>query len=53
MSEKALKFYNIRVNKKWFHKPKQPIDVDLINVDEKVVSHKFKLSDDGFKYFIG
>ena len=53
MSEKTLKFDNIRVNKKQFHKSKQPIDLDLINVDQIVVSDKFKHNDDGFKYFIG
>ena len=53
MSEKTLKFDHIRVNKKEFHKSKQPIDLDLINVDQIVVSDKFKHNDDGFKYFIG
>ena len=53
MSEKTLKFDNIRVNKKEFHKSKQPIDLSLVNVDQIVVSDKFKHSDDGFKYFIG
>ena len=53
MSEKTLKFDNIRVNKKEFHKSKQRIDLDLINVNQIVVSDKFKHSDDGFKYFIG
>ena len=52
MSEKTLKFDNIRVNKKEFHKSKQPIDLDLINVDQIVVFEKFKHSDGGFKYFI-
>ena len=45
MSEKKLKFDNIRVNKKESHKSKQPINLDLVNVDQ--------ISDDGFKYFIG
>ena len=53
MSEKTLKFDNIRVNKKEFHKSKQPINLDLVNVDQIVVSDKFKHNDDGFKYFIG
>ena len=53
MSEKTLKFNNIKVNKKEFHKSKQPIDLDLVTVDQIVVSDKFKHSDDGFKYFIG
>ena len=53
MSEKALKFDNSRVNKQEFHKSRQPINVDLVNSDQIVVSGKFKHSDDGFKYFIG
>ena len=53
MSEKTLKFDNIRVNKKEFHKSKQPIDLKSVNVDQIVVSDKYKHSDDGFKYFIG
>ena len=53
MSEKALKFENVRVNKKEFHKSKQPIDLNLVNVDQIVISDKIKHSDDGFKYFIG
>ena len=53
MSEKTLKFDNIRVNKKEFHKSKQPIDLGLVKVDQMVVSDKFKQSYDGFKYFIG
>ena len=53
MSEKTLKFNNIRVNKKEFHKSKQAIDLSLVTVDRIVVSDKFKHSDDGFKYFIG
>ena len=52
MSEKALKFENIQINKNEFHKSKQPIDSDLINVDEIVISDRFKHSDDGFKHFI-
>ena len=53
MNEKTLKFNNIRVNKKEFHKSKQPIHLNLTTVDQIVVSHKFKHSGDGFKYFIG
>ena len=50
ISEKTLKVDNIRVNKKELRKFKQSID--LVNVDQIVVSDKFKHSDDGFKYFI-
>ena len=53
MSEKTLKFNNIRVNKKEFHMSKQPIDLMSVSVDQIVVSDKFKHSDEGFKYFIG
>ena len=38
MSEKTLKFNNIRLNKKEFHKSKQPINLDLVIVDQIVVS---------------
>ena len=52
MSEKTLKFNNIMVNKKEFHKSKHAIDLDLLLVDQIVVSDKFKHIDDGSKYFI-
>ena len=52
MSEKALKFNNVRVSKKEFHKSKQRIDLDLVTVDQIVASDKFNHSDEGFKYFI-
>ena len=38
---------------KRIHKSKQPINLDLVNVDQIVVSDKFRHNDDGFKYFIG
>ena len=53
MSEKTLKFDNIRINKKEFHKSKQPIDLISVNVVQIAISDKFKHSDEGFKYFIG
>ena len=42
MSEETLKFNNIRVNKKEFHKSKGPIDLMSVIVDQIVVSDKFK-----------
>ena len=42
MSEKTLKFYDSRVNKKEFLKSKQPIDLISVNADHIVVSNKFK-----------
>ena len=53
MSETILTFDNIRINKKEFHKSKQPIALNLINAGQVVVSDRFKHSDDGFKCFIG
>ena len=53
MSEITLKFDNIKVNKKEFHKSKQPIDLMSVNIDQIVVSDKFEHSDEGYKYFIG
>ena len=43
----------LELKKKEFHKSKQSVDLDLINVDQIFVSDKFRYSDDGFKYFIG
>ena len=53
MSEKTLKFNNIRLNKKEFHKSKEPIDLMSVNVDQIVVSDKFKHSGEDLKYFVG
>ena len=53
MGEKTLKFNNIKVNKKEFHRSKQAIDLDLVDTGKIVVSDKFKHSEEGFKYFIG
>ena len=53
MSEKTLKFDNVKVNKKEFHKSKQPLNLGLVNVYQIVISEKFKHNDDGFKYLIG
>ena len=52
MSEKTLKFNNIRLNKKEFHKSKEPIDLLSVDVDQIVVSYKFKHNVEVFKHFI-
>ena len=51
MSEKTLKFNNI-LNKKKFHRSKEPIDLLSVDLDQIVVSDKFKHNNEGFKYFI-
>ena len=53
MSQKILKFDNIILNKKKFHRPKEPIDLLSVDLDQIVVSNKFKHNDEGFKYLIG
>ena len=50
MSEKTLQFNNIRLNKKEFHKSKQPIDLMSVNTKHIVTSDKSKHSGDVFKY---
>ena len=52
MSEKTLKCKNIKVDKKEFHKYKQPTDLKSVNVDQILVSDRFKHSDDGFNYLL-
>ena len=53
MSEKTLKFNNIRLNKKEFHKFKRPIELLSVNVDYIVASNKFVHNNEVFKHFIG
>ena len=53
MSEKTLKFNNIKINKKEFHNSKQAIDLDSIITDTIEVSDKCRHSEEGFKCFIG
>ena len=53
MGEKTLKFNNIKVNKKEFHKSKKAIDLDLVDTGKIVVSAKFRHSEEGFKFFTG
>ena len=53
MSEITLKFTNIRLNKKEFHRSKLPVGLMSANLDQIIVSDKFKHKNEGFKYFIG
>ena len=53
MSEKTLKFNNVKVNKKEFHKSKQAIDLDSVETNKIVAFDRFKHSEEGFKYFTG
>ena len=53
MSEKTLKFINIKSNKKEIYKSNQAIDLDSVTTDKIVASDKFKHNEEGYKYFIG
>ena len=46
MGEKTLKFNNIKVNKKEFHRAKKAIDLDLVDTGKIVVSERFKHSEE-------
>ena len=50
MSEKTLKFNNIRLNKKKFHKSKEPIDLLSPTEDQIIVPDKSKHNNEGFKH---
>ena len=45
MTEKTLKFNNIKINKKEFHKSEQAIDLDSTTTNKIAVSDKFKRSE--------
>ena len=49
ISKETLKFGNIQFNKKECHRSKQPIHLNLVNVNQILISDKFKHSDDGFQ----
>ena len=50
ISEKTLKF---EFKKKKFHVSNQTNALNLVNVNQILISNKFKHSKTGFKYFIG
>ena len=43
MNNKTLKFNNIKLNKKEFHKSKKPIDLFSVDLDQIVVSDRFNI----------
>ena len=48
MTGKTLKFDNIEINNKQFHKSKQTIDLNLVDLSKIAISDKFNHTDDGF-----
>ena len=53
MSKKTLKLDSVEVNKKESHSSKQLIALNLVNVNQTLISDKLEHSDKDFKYFIG
>ena len=53
MGTKTLKFNDVEVNKKEFHASKQPIALNLVDLNQIIISGEFKHSDKGFKYLVG
>ena len=44
MSDKTFKFDNNEVNKKEFHASKQPITLNLVNVNQILISDKLRVT---------
>ena len=53
MSLKQIKFGDKEVDKKEFHSSKQAISLDSIDLDEIVVSNKWKINETTYKYLCG
>ena len=53
MSPKTIKFGDKEINKKEFYSSKQAIPLDSVDLDEIVVSNKWKISDTTYKYLCG
>ena len=53
MSKNTLRFGDVEVNKKELHASKQPIALNSVNINQIVVSDKFKHSGKYLKYFNG
>ena len=51
ISEKRLKFSNNKLNNKEFQKSREPTDLLSVDLDQIVVSYRFKHNDKGFKHF--
>ena len=48
----SIKYGELKLNKKEFHRSKQPIYLNQVEISKIVISDEFKL-DDGVKNFIG
>ena len=53
MEQEAVYFGENGIIKSTFHKNKRPININEVDIEEIVLSHKKSYSKDSFKYFIG
>ena len=53
MEEEAVYFGENDIIKSAFHKNKRSININEVDIEEIVLSHKESYSKDSFKYFIG
>ena len=53
MSKQTLKFNDILLNKKDYYASKKAIPLNLVNINNIVVSYIVKHGDEGYTYFIG
>ena len=53
MEEEAVCFGENDIIKSAFHKNKRSININEVDIEEIVLSHKESYSKDSFKYFIG
>ena len=53
MKQEAMYFWKNGIIKSAFHKNKRPININEVDIEEIVLSHKKSYKKDSFKYFIG
>ena len=53
MEQEAVYFGENVIIKSAFHKNKRPTNINEVDIEEIVLSHKVSYSKDSFKYFIG
>ena len=53
MEQEAAYFGENGIIKSAFHKNKTPININEVDIEEIVLSHKKSYGEDSFKYFIG
>ena len=53
MEQEAVYFGETGIIKSPFHKNKRPTNINEVDIEEIVLSHKKPDTEDSFKYFIG